>query len=49
MRLHDDLIKELKLCGWSVTRHKGEQNYLAWYDEMWVLESRWSPNGFTFF
>jgi hypothetical protein len=44
-----DLLKLLEAAGWTVTRRKGEQDHRAWFDEIWVLESRWSPHGFTLF
>ena len=49
MRLQDDLLKNLERNGWTVTRREGEQDWQAWFDEIWVLESRWSPHGFTLF
>ena len=49
MRLYDDLLKYLERSGWDVARHAGEQNYLAWYLEIWTIDSRWSPHGFTLF
>ncbi len=49
MRLQDDLLKYLEQTGWKVTREKGEHNFRAWYHEIWILESRWSPHSFTLF
>jgi hypothetical protein len=49
VRLQDDLLKDLERNGWAVTRRKGEQNIRAWFNEIWALESRWLPHGFTLF
>ena len=49
MRLPTDLLKHLHATGWEVTRHAGERHYLAWYHEVWAVESRWSPRGLTLF
>jgi len=43
MRLQNDLLKAIENSGWVVTRYQGELNYLAWFHEIWVLESLWSP------
>lgn len=48
-RLKHDLLKSLEQHGWTVTRHQGELNYLAWFHEIWDLESRWSPHDFRLF
>jgi hypothetical protein len=47
VRLQDDLLNHLDHEGWAVIRRKREQDW--WYHEIWVLESRWSPQGFTLF
>jgi hypothetical protein len=49
VRLQDELLKQLERNGWSVTRQKGEPDWRAWFHEIWVLDSRWSPHGFTLF
>ena len=49
MRLQDELLKKLERNGWAVTRRKGEQDLPAWFHEIWVLESCWSPYGFRLF
>ena len=49
MRLQSELLKELQKRGWDVTRHAGQLDHLAWYHEVWALESRRSPRSFTLF
>jgi hypothetical protein len=49
VRFPRELLTELQKSGWDVTRHAGEANHLAWYHEVWALESRRSPRGFTLF
>jgi hypothetical protein len=49
VRLQNDLMKYLEQNGWAVTRHRGEQDWRAWFYEIWVLESHWSPHGFNLF
>jgi hypothetical protein len=49
VRLQNDLLKHLEQHGWEVTRQIGERDLLAWFHEIWTLESRWSPHGFTLF
>lgn len=49
MRLQSELLKGLQKSGWDVMRHAGRGDYLAWYQEVWALESRRSPRGFTLF
>jgi hypothetical protein len=49
MRLQDDLLKNLERSGWTITRRVAEQDWQAWFHEIWVLESCWSPHGFTLF
>ena len=49
MRLQDELLKNLERNGWTVSRCQGEANWRAWFHEIWVLESRWAPHGFTLF
>jgi hypothetical protein len=49
LHLQEKLLKQLELSGWSVTRQKGDQDWRAWFQEIWVLESRWSPHGLALF
>jgi hypothetical protein len=49
VRLQDELLKNLEQQGWSVQRRPGEADWSAWFHEIWVLESRWAPRGFTRF
>jgi hypothetical protein len=49
LHLQEKLQKQLEQNGWSVTRQKGETDWRAWFHEIWVLESQWSPHGFTLF
>jgi hypothetical protein len=49
VRLQIELLKELERNGWSVTRQMGEPDWRAWFHEIWVLESQWSPHGLTLF
>jgi hypothetical protein len=49
LHLQEILLKQLERNGWSVTRQKGEPAWRAWFHEIWVLDSRWSPHGFTLF
>lgn len=48
-RLQEDLLRHLARTGWTVTRRKGEQDWRAWFHEIWILESQWPPHGFTLF
>jgi hypothetical protein len=47
--LQDDLLKHLERNGWAVTRRKGEPDWRAWFHEIWILKSQWSPHGLTLF
>ena len=49
MRLQDELRQQLDRSGWDVTRRAGERDHRAWYREVWTLESRQSPRGFTLY
>jgi hypothetical protein len=49
VRLLGELLKQLQNAAWDVTRHAGKANHRAWYHEIWALESRRSPRGFTLF
>jgi hypothetical protein len=49
VRLQNELLDQLERNGWAVTCRKGEPDWRAWVVEIWVLESRWSPHGFTLF
>lgn len=47
--MQDDLLKQLEQNGWTVIRQAGEGDSRAWFHEIWAVESRWSPHGFTLF
>src|SRR5437879_6337465 len=49
MPLPDELRKQLERTDWDVTRQAGRGDHLAWYHEVWALESRRSPRGCTLF
>jgi hypothetical protein len=49
VRLQDDLLGHLERSGWAVTCRKGGPEGWSWCHEVWSLESRWSPHGFTLF
>ena len=49
MRIKSELLSALERDGWTVNRHEGEGTHLAWFQEVWEIESRWSPHGFKLF
>jgi hypothetical protein len=49
VRLQDELLKNLERHGWTVTRRAGEADWSAWFHEIWILESRRAPRGYTLF
>jgi hypothetical protein len=45
--MKEKLLSLLADRGWSVTRHSAELEW--WAQEIWVLESKWAPPGYTLF
>jgi hypothetical protein len=45
--VQEQLLEMLERRGWSVTRHSAELEW--WADEIWAVESIWSPSGFTLY